>query len=79
MRRDNRYCTKLWSRTAWFGPGCRHGGPNKAVYGYPSEHYGFWQEELPGTNLPLGMFGENFTTEGLFERDLHVGDRLQIG
>jgi MOSC domain-containing protein YiiM len=56
-----------------------HGGPNKAVYAYPSEHYGFWREELPGTNLPWGMFGENFTTEGLFERDLHVGDRLRIG
>jgi MOSC domain-containing protein YiiM len=56
-----------------------HVGPNKAVYGYPSEHYGFWREELPGTNLPWGMFGENFTTEGLFERDFHIGDRLQIG
>jgi len=56
-----------------------HGGPNKAVYGYPSEHYGVWREELPGTNLPWGMFGENFTTEGLFERDMHIGDRLQIG
>ncbi|HYM75878.1 MAG TPA: MOSC domain-containing protein [Candidatus Dormibacteraeota bacterium] len=56
-----------------------HGGPNKAVYGYPSEHYDFWRGELPGTNLPWGMFGENFTTEGLFESDLHIGDRLQIG
>jgi MOSC domain-containing protein YiiM len=56
-----------------------HGGPNKAVYGYPSEHYEFWRKELPGTNLPWGMFGENFTTEGLFERELHVGDRLRIG
>ena len=56
-----------------------HGGPNKAVYAYPSEHYSFWREELPGTNLPWGMFGENFTTEGLFEPSLHVGDRLQIG
>lgn len=56
-----------------------HGGPFKAVYAYPSEHYDFWREELPGTQLPSGMFGENFTTEGLFERDLHIGDRLQIG
>jgi MOSC domain-containing protein YiiM len=56
-----------------------HGGPNKAVYAYPSEHYDFWREELPGMNLPWGMFGENFTTEGLFESDLHVGDSLQIG
>ena len=56
-----------------------HGGPNKAVYAYPSEHYDFWREELPGMSLPWGMFGENFTTDGLFERDLHVGDRMQIG
>jgi len=56
-----------------------HGGPFKAVYGYPSEHYEFWRKELPGAQLPWGMFGENFTTEGLFERDLHIGDCLQIG
>jgi len=56
-----------------------HGGPCKAVYGYPSEHYPFWRAELPGTELPWGMFGENFTTEGLLEDDLHIGDRLQIG
>ncbi len=56
-----------------------HGGPNKAVYGYPSEHYEFWRQELPGMRLPWGMFGENFTTEGLAESDLHIGDRLQIG
>src|SRR6516162_5626757 len=56
-----------------------HGGPFKAVYAYPSEHYGFWREELPGANLPWGMFGENFTTEGLLESELHIGDRLRIG
>ncbi len=56
-----------------------HGGPNKAVYGYPSEHYSFWQGELPGTALPWGMFGENFTTSGLSEATLHIGDRLQLG
>ena len=56
-----------------------HGGPFKAVYGYPSEHYEFWRRELPQMNLPWGMFGENFTTEGLVEGDLHIGDRLQIG
>jgi MOSC domain-containing protein YiiM len=56
-----------------------HGGANKAIYAYPSEHYEFWRLELPGTNLPWGMFGENFTTDGIFETDLHIGDRLQIG
>lgn len=56
-----------------------HGGPFKAVYGYPSEHYEFWNAELLGANLPWGMFGENFTTEGLLESELHIGDRLLIG
>jgi len=56
-----------------------HGGPYKAVYGYPSEHYPFWRQELPGVDLPWGMFGENFTTSGLAEDELHVGDRFQIG
>lgn len=56
-----------------------HGGLFKAVYGYPSEHYAFWRRELPEMELPWGMFGENFTTEGLSESELHIGDRLQIG
>ena len=56
-----------------------HGGPFKAVYGYPSEHYEFWARELPGTGLPWGMFGENLTTEGLHEDALHIGDRFEIG
>ena len=56
-----------------------HGGPFKAVYAYPSEHYPFWRDELPGIDLPWGMFGENFTTAGLAEGDLHIGDRFEIG
>src|SRR6476659_4674200 len=43
-----------------------HGGPTKAVYVYPVEHYDYWKQELPGMKLPWGMFGENFTTTGLF-------------
>lgn len=56
-----------------------HGGPFKAVYAYPSEHYAFWNAELLGANFPWGMFGENFTTQGLVESELHIGDRLSIG
>ena len=56
-----------------------HGGISKAVYGYPVEHYEFWRRELPDMELPFGMFGENFTTEGLFEDSLNVGDRFGIG
>jgi MOSC domain-containing protein YiiM len=55
-----------------------HGGPNKAAYAYPSEHYPFWRQELQ-RELPWGMFGENFTTSGLSEDEVHVGDRFQIG
>ncbi len=54
-----------------------HGGIDKAVYVYPSEHYPFWHRELPGMELPWGVFGENFTTEGLLE-DTRIGDRLRI-
>ena len=56
-----------------------HGGVDKAVYAYASEHYAFWHQELPGVDLPQGVFGENFTTSGLLEETLHIGDRLRIG
>jgi MOSC domain-containing protein YiiM len=56
-----------------------HGGPEKAAYVYPSEHYAFWKQELPEMEFPYGMFGENFTTTGLLETDIHIGDRFQIG
>ena len=56
-----------------------HGGPDKAVYGYPSEHYPYWKKQLPGVDLPWGAFGENFTTAGLVEDTVHLGDRYRIG
>lgn len=56
-----------------------HGGENKAVYLYPSEHYAFWRNEFPGMDLPLGMFGENLTTEGVLEEETFIGDRFRIG
>lgn len=56
-----------------------HGGEYKAVYCYPVEHYGYWTKELPGRDLPFGMFGENFTTEGMGEQSVHLGDRLAVG
>jgi MOSC domain-containing protein YiiM len=56
-----------------------HGGPSKAVYAYPSEHYEFWRKELPEMTFFWLMFGENLNTEGLLEKDLNVGDRLCIG
>jgi len=56
-----------------------HGGREKAVYAYPSEHYEYWRRELPGTDLAWAAFGENFTTEGLLEPDIRIGDRIRVG
>ncbi len=56
-----------------------HGGPDMAVYAYPAEHYVYWRQELPGMDLPWGMFGENFSTEGLLEGSVNIGDRFRIG
>jgi Uncharacterized protein conserved in bacteria len=56
-----------------------HGGPEKAVYVYPSEHYEFWKRELPDMDLPWGVFGENFTTTGLLETEVNIGDKFRIG
>ena len=56
-----------------------HGGPFKAVYAYPAEHYDYWRTELGSGDLPWGMFGENLTTEGLRESAVYIGDRYRIG
>jgi MOSC domain-containing protein YiiM len=56
-----------------------HGGEYKAVYCYPVSHYDYWKRELPGRELPIGMFGENFTTDGLLEGSVHIGDSFSVG
>ena len=56
-----------------------HGGPDKALYAYPAEHYDYWRKRLPNMKLPWGMFGENLTTEELFEDQVNIGDVFRIG
>ena len=56
-----------------------HGGPDKAIYAYPAEHYDYWRRELAGAELPWGMLGENLTTEGLREEEVRLGERFRIG
>jgi MOSC domain-containing protein YiiM len=60
-----------------------HGGEHKAVYCYPVANYKYWKRELPGRELPMGMFGENFTIDagkdGLLEDSVHLGDRFSVG
>jgi MOSC domain-containing protein YiiM len=56
-----------------------HGGPDKAVYAYPIEHYPHWTDEL-GREFEWGAFGENLTVEGLpLETELGIGDSLRVG
>lgn len=56
-----------------------HGGPYKAVYCYPLTHYDYWKNELAARELPMGMFGENFTLDSFVEESIYLGDRYSIG
>ena len=56
-----------------------HGGEHKAVYCYPITHYDYWKRELPSRDLPMAVFGENFTTDGMLEASVHLGDRFSVG
>ena len=56
-----------------------HGGPSKAVYAYPAQHYEFWRAELPEMELPFGMFGENLTLSAADESLINIGDQFQVG
>jgi len=58
-----------------------HGGPDKAIYLYPSKHYASWRRELPehAAVLVPGGFGENLTTLGLDEDAICLGDVLRAG
>lgn len=56
-----------------------HGGPDKAVYAYPAEHYPYWREQLPGIDINWAAFGENLTTTGLLEETVNIGDRFRVG
>ena len=56
-----------------------HGGPHKAIYLYPAEHYSYWIDQLGGAALPPGSFGENLTTSGIDERSVRIGDQFRIG
>lgn len=56
-----------------------HGGPDKAVYAYPSEFYELWRRERPELDFAWGRFGENLTTEGVVDDEVSVGDRFRVG
>jgi MOSC domain-containing protein YiiM len=56
-----------------------HGGPDKAVYAYSADHYPWWKAELPGKDLPYGVFGENLTVAGWDDAGACLGDVYRAG
>jgi len=56
-----------------------HGGPDQAAYVYPVEHYDYWKEQLGRDDLDYGQFGENFTTAGLLENEVRIGEVFRFG
>jgi MOSC domain-containing protein YiiM/ferredoxin-NADP reductase len=56
-----------------------HGGEQRAVLVYEIESYRYWQQQLGRPDFKYGQFGENFTTEGLTDEDVCIGDRYRIG
>ncbi len=56
-----------------------HGGVDKAVYAYASEHYAYWRTVLPDYSFESANFGENLTTEGLLDTNVRIGDEFRVG
>jgi MOSC domain-containing protein YiiM len=56
-----------------------HGGPDKAVYLYSSEHIEYWKRALRRDDIGPGSFGENLTVEGHAENKVAIGDEMAIG
>jgi len=56
-----------------------HGGVEKACSSYPWEHYSYWQECLDLPKITYGAFAENFTTQGLLETEVCIGDTFACG
>jgi MOSC domain-containing protein YiiM/ferredoxin-NADP reductase len=58
-----------------------HGGPDKALLQYCSQHYDTWSEELPGSAhlFRIGGFGENLVARRANERNTCIGDIIRIG
>jgi ferredoxin-NADP reductase/MOSC domain-containing protein YiiM len=56
-----------------------HGGEHRAVFVYQSDSYQYWENELSRVLTGPGLFGENFTVEGLSDEEVAIGDRFAIG
>lgn len=55
-----------------------HGGNDKAVYAFSTDHYDYWKRKLDLNHIDYGKFGENLSISGLDESEIAIGDRIQI-
>src|ERR1700704_3242861 len=56
-----------------------HGGERRAVFVYQVDSYRYWQDQLGRNDFTYGQFGENFTVDGLSDKEVCIGDRYRIG
>lgn len=56
-----------------------HGGEQRAVLVYQLDSYAYWRRHFGRDDLTYGLFGENFTVDGLPDDEVCIGDRYRIG
>src|ERR1700761_8279867 len=56
-----------------------HGGARRAGFVYQMDSYRYWQTHLGRNDFVYGQFGENFTVDGLSDKEVCIGDRYRIG
>jgi ferredoxin-NADP reductase/MOSC domain-containing protein YiiM len=56
-----------------------HGGERRAVYVYQMDSYRFWRDQFGRNDFTYGQFGENFTVDGLSDKEVCIGDHYRIG
>ncbi|MFB4168607.1 MOSC domain-containing protein [Virgibacillus sp. JSM 102003] len=75
---------RIWLRTTGFAEDevadrKNHGGPEKAVFAYPKEHYSYWQKDLELDSIGVGAMGENLSLNNADEFTVCIGDTYQFG
>jgi len=60
-----------------------HGGLERAIHHYPSEHYTFWQQHYQALGIErdwrISAMGENISTVGFDEDNVCIGDQFSWG
>lgn len=56
-----------------------HGGPEKALFAYPTKHYAYWKKDIATDEINIGGFGENLAVTGKDEETVCIGDTYKLG